>query len=148
MKKSIIIIFFVFLFFLGVAVLSSGNGNNTEEEVIVNNEKEIIEKIEVVHFHGTRQCWSCVKVGELALKTIEEEFPEEYMNGKIVFLDVNGELLENNDIVEKYQARGSSLFINKIIDGKDNIEEDIVVWRMTYDEQEFSDYFKEKLNIF
>jgi len=103
-------------------------------------------KIEVVHFHGTHQCWSCITVGEYALKTIKEKFPEEYKNGTIVFKDINGELAENRDIVMKYQARGSSLFVNAITNGKDKIEEDITVWRLVSNENQFISYFQNKLN--
>ncbi len=109
----------------------------------VNNDNKIIE---VVHFHGTRQCWACIKVGELAFKTIKEEFLDEYNNGIIIFLDINGELPENKEIVKKYQARGSSLFINRIINGNDNIVEDVNVWRLIYNENEFINYFKDKLS--
>jgi hypothetical protein len=104
------------------------------------------DKIEVVHFHATQQCWSCITVGEYALKTIKEKFPEEYKNGKIVYKDVNGELPENMDIVIEYQARGSSLFVNAIKDGKDNIEEDATVWRLVSNENQFISYFQNKLN--
>lgn len=40
------------------------------------------DKIEVVHFHGTQQCWSCITVGNYALKTIKEKFPDEYATGR------------------------------------------------------------------
>jgi hypothetical protein len=104
------------------------------------------DKIEVVHFHATQQCWSCITVGEYALKTIKEKFPQEYENGKIVFKEINVELPENRDIVIKYQASGSSLFVNAIRDGKDNIEEDITVWRLVSNENQFVTYFQNKLN--
>ncbi len=104
------------------------------------------DKIEVVHFHATQQCWSCITVGEYTLKTIKEKFPQEYENGKIVFKEINGELPENKDMVIKYQARGSSLFVNAIRDGKDNIEEDITVWRLVSNENQFVTYFQNKLN--
>ena len=103
------------------------------------------EKIEVVHFHGTHQCWSCLTVGEYALKTIKERFPEEYENGTIVFIDVNGELPTNKDIVTKYKARSSSLFVNAITAGNDNIHEDATVWRLVSNEQQYMDYFEAEL---
>ena len=103
------------------------------------------DKIEVVHFHGTQQCWSCITVGEYALKTIKEKFPEEYESGKIVFKDVNGELKENQAIVIKYQARGSSLFVNSIVGEKENIKEDVTVWRLVNNEDQFKTYFENKL---
>ena len=103
------------------------------------------DKIEVVHFHATQQCWSCTTVGEFALKTIKERFPEEYQNGTIVFKDINAELPENRTIVTKYQASGSSLFVNAIIGDRDAIKEDTTVWRLVSNEQQFMDYFETKL---
>ncbi|MFH1601653.1 MAG: nitrophenyl compound nitroreductase subunit ArsF family protein [Candidatus Shapirobacteria bacterium] len=104
------------------------------------------DKIEVIHFHGTHQCWSCITVGEYALQTIKDKFPEEYQSGKIVFKDINGELPENKEIVIKYQARGSSLFINAIRGEKDNISEDTTVWRLISDEDGFVTYLEKKIN--
>lgn len=104
------------------------------------------EKIEVVHFHGTQQCVSCITVGEFALKTIKEKFPKEFASGKIVFKEINDELKENQFMVMKYKARGSSLFVNSIVEGKDNIKEDVTVWRLVNDEEQFMNYFEKKLN--
>ncbi len=118
------------------------SANNSDQ---ISKTETAADKIEVVHFHGTQQCWSCITVGEYALKTIKEKFPEEHKNGKIVFKDINGELPENRDIVIKYQARGSSLFTNAITDGKDKIEEDVTVWRLVNNESQFINYFENKL---
>ena len=101
--------------------------------------------IEVVHFHATRQCYSCVTAGKYALETIQERFPEEYQSGRIVFKDVNGELPENYDMVTRYQARGSSLFVNALSGGQDNIKEDTAAWRLVGNEQAFKDHFEKQL---
>jgi hypothetical protein len=45
----------------------------------------------------------------------------------------------------KYRAGGSSLFVNAIQDGKDNIQEDTTVWRMVSNETQFTNYFENKL---
>jgi hypothetical protein len=158
MQKKIIILIIV-IAIVGIVFLIARNGNKpteaqsannqttkSQEELPMSTEKISAEKIEVVHFHGTQQCWSCITVGEYALKTIKEKFPEEYKNGTIVYLDVNGELPENKDIVMKYQASGSSLFVNAITAGKDNIEEDVNVWRLVSNESQFISYFQDKLN--
>ena len=103
------------------------------------------DKIEVTHFHGAQRCFSCIAVGQYTIKTIQERFPSEYKNGTIVFRDVNGELPENRDLVVKYQARGTSFFVNAITNGRDQIEEDVTVWRMVSSEKAFMDYFEKKL---
>jgi hypothetical protein len=158
MQKKIIILI-VGVAIVGVGFFVARNGNKPTEAQSTNNQttksqeelpmsmaKISAEKIEVVHFHATQQCWSCITVGEYALKTIKEKFPEEYKNGTIVFRDINGELPENRDMVIKYQAGGSSLFVNAITAGKDNIKEDVTVWRLVSNESQFINYFQDKLN--
>ena len=124
----------------------TGVDNSSNASSQMSQAEAAADKIEVVHFHATQQCWSCITVGEYALKTIKEKFPEEYANGTIIFKDINGELSENRDMVMKYQARGSSLFVNAITDGKDKIEEDVTVWRLVTNENQFISYFENNLN--
>jgi len=154
MQKKIIVIV-VGIVIVGSMFLVLKNGSKSTEAQSQNNQiaenqnkeqKQSVEKIEVVHFHGTHQCWSCITVGEYALKTIKEKFPEEYKNGTIVYKDINGELPENKDVVIKYRAGGSSLFINTIKGGVDNIEEDTTVWRLVTNEDQYINYFQNKIN--
>ncbi len=120
-----------------------GSGKNTLSDST--SEISKAERVEVVCFYGTHRCISCKIVEEYAKKTLEEFFQSELRTGKITFKSINIELPENRDIVVKYQARGSSLFINAIKDGKDNISEDVDVWYLTGDEQAYKEYFKEKI---
>lgn len=130
---------------VGVTGVENKDSENNSESDQMSVTKQGAEKIEVVHFHGTHQCWSCITVGKYALKTIKERFSEEYASGKIIFKDINAELLENRDIVMKYQARGSSLFVNAIKNGQDNIGEDVEVWRLVTNETQYINYFENKL---
>lgn len=104
------------------------------------------DKVEVANFFGTQRCVSCLTIGRLSKKTIEEKFADEVKSGKIVFREINGELPENEAMVQKYQARGSSLFINAIRGNEEDISEDTTVWRLVNDEEEFVTYLEEKLN--
>jgi len=156
-KKIIFIVLLVAIALTTLSIFGKGGGANNEQ-ILSNNQISSnpsptptisivpADKIEVVHFHATQQCWSCITVGEYALKTIKEKFPEEYASGKIIFKDINGELKENQEIVVKYQARGSSLFVNAIRVDKDDIVEDTTVWRLVNNESQFVSYFKNKLN--
>ncbi|MCJ7828097.1 nitrophenyl compound nitroreductase subunit ArsF family protein [Patescibacteria group bacterium] len=168
MNKKIIVFISVILIiialFFGLESLSDKEGESSSalgstQPVSVEPQKEnssslvsqetiLADKIEVVHFHATRQCWSCITVGEYALQTIKDKFPEEYQSGKIVFKDINIELLENKELVTKYQAGGSSLFVNVISNNIDNIKEDTAVWQLVNDQEKFTDYFENKLKTF
>ena len=83
------------------------------------------EKIQVFLFHATQRCSSCIAIGKYAKETVEQKFPEEIKSGKIEFREINIDLPENKEIAAKFRATGSSLFINPVIDGNDNIKEDV-----------------------
>jgi len=108
--------------------------------------KKPAEKIQVFVFHNTHRCSSCIAVGKLAGETVNEYFQPELQQGKIEFREINIDLPENKELASKFQASGSSLYINAIIDGQDNIAEDITVWQLINQESKFKNYLKNKLN--
>ncbi|MDD5696580.1 MAG: nitrophenyl compound nitroreductase subunit ArsF family protein [Candidatus Pacebacteria bacterium] len=147
MKKYIIIIAILAIAASGF-ILFSDHGQEKQANAnygIVDIKLPKADKIEVFLFHATQRCISCINVGKFAKKTIDDNFNEELKSGKIVFREINIDLLENYQLAEKFQASGSSLFINTIRDGKDYIEQDLKVWRMVGDEAMFESYFKEKI---
>lgn len=101
--------------------------------------------VEVVSFHGTYRCASCIAVGNLAKETLHERFANEMEFGRVVYRDINGELPEHRAIVIQYQARGSSLFVNAVTQGKDSIEEDVTVWRLAGSPEQYKQYFEQKI---
>lgn len=105
------------------------------------------DKIEVFLFHRTQRCATCIAIGKLSGQTIEERFPGEVKAGKIEFREVNIDLPENKALAEKFKAGGSSLYINAVRGGSDNIGEDLEVWRLTSDEAAFKTYLERKLNM-
>lgn len=104
------------------------------------------EKVQVFLFHTTQRCITCINIGKYVKETVKQKFPEELKSGKIEFREVNIDLPENKELATKFKATGSALFINPIIEGKDNIKEDTQVWRLTSNEQSFISYLSDKLN--
>jgi hypothetical protein len=138
------------LLFLIMIILIGCNNSEVIEENNELNDNEIkekiinVEKIEVIHFHATNQCYSCITVGEYAKDTIETYFSDELKQGIIEFKHINGELAENKEIVLKFGAKGSSLFIGTYEkDGKLNIEENINVWYKIRNKQDYMDYLSD-----
>jgi hypothetical protein len=138
-----------------VVAMGTGDGASPEslDTVSVNQSNsgtfedvEDADQVVVVHFRGTYQCWSCVKLGELALATIEERFSSELNEDKILFLEINGELPENRELVQLYQARGSSLFLNAIKDEENHIREEVKIWQLLSQEEKFKDYLEREIS--
>ena len=124
-NKPVLITLIVVGILIGGFILSGKSNTSVKSDSTIHSPAPMsvipTDKIEVVHFHATEQCASCRAVGKFALQTIKDKFPEEYASGKIEFKEINAEFSENQAIVIKFQARGSSLFVNAIHGDKDDI---------------------------
>jgi thiol-disulfide isomerase/thioredoxin len=154
MNKKIIIGSLIVLGILIVLIIA--NLNSPKSEAIAENQfqsqrqsslqKQSADKVQVFLFHSTQRCTTCIAIGKLAGETVDEYFQPELRDGKIEFREINIDLPENKELAQKFQASGSSLFINAIYSGKDNITEDAMVWRLTQNEVQFKSYLKDKIN--
>jgi len=102
-----------------------------------------VEKIEIYHFHGTNQCYSCITVGKYAEETINTYYAEEVKSGRIVFGHINAELAENMGLVMKYGATGSSLWIGTYTkNGTFKAEQNANVWYKISDKEDYMNYLR------
>jgi len=116
------------------------NGNVTVSATKISSD---IEKVEVYHFHATRQCVTCKTVGAFSEETVNAYFPNELKSGKFVFAHINVDLPENKALVDKYEAKGSSLLIGVYgKDGSFSKEEDTNVWYKIDNKTDFMNYLK------
>jgi len=116
------------------------NGNVTVSATKISSD---IEKVEVYHFHATRQCVTCKTVGAFSEETINTYFSNELKSGKLVFAHINVDLPENKSLVDKYEAKGSSLLIGVYgKDGSFSKEEDTNVWYKISNKEEYMAYLK------
>lgn len=145
-KKSIILGMLVGLgIVLGLVAIiwvASITPSKTENVSAVQEQKQPADKVEVMYFHATARCISCTTIGKYTGETVNEYFQPELKSGKIIFKEINIDLPENRELAFKFQASGSSLFLNAIIDGEDNITEDVNVWRLIQNETQFKSYLK------
>lgn len=158
-KKKVVIgviIATVIVFALAVVAIlknlqiESKENNSDNKIAMVTTTPNVIatkpDKIEVFLFHPIQRCITCTTIGKFTGETVAEFFQPELKDGLIEFREININLLENKTLVQKFQASGSSLFINVITNGQDNISEDTTVWRLTQDESQFKTYLKTKLD--
>jgi thioredoxin-related protein len=78
-------------------------------------------RLEVYCFHGTRQCETCKNMKSNTKVVIEKYFAAELKDSSIVFAIVDVDDEKNEKLAEKYQATGTALMVNKIVNGKDSI---------------------------
>ena len=100
----------------------------------------VVDHIEVIHFHGMKQCYSCKTVGDYAEETISTYFADEVNSGKITFQHINYELPENRDMVLKYGVKSSSLWIGTYAENDFHPEENANVWYKIRDKEDYMNY--------
>lgn len=81
------------------------------------------DRIDVVYFHRTERCDSCLWAGQMSRKTVESYFAAELASGRVTFQEVDVQKPENRALAYKFRASGSQLFLNYVGGGKDNIVE-------------------------
>lgn len=67
--------------------------------------------IEVIDFHNTHRCKTCLAIENSAKEVLYQEFSEAVQAGKIIFKTVNVDEDANLALAEKFEASGSALFI-------------------------------------
>ena len=98
--------------------------------------------VEVVYFHRAQRCSGCIRMQDMTEYTLNTYFADELESGEIVFIAVNLQDAANADIVQKFGAYTSSLFLNDVENGVDSIEELTDVWFVLWDDEEFVDTVK------
>ncbi|MFC1697171.1 nitrophenyl compound nitroreductase subunit ArsF family protein [Nanoarchaeota archaeon] len=123
-----------------VADTDSCSGDTCEAVTATNGAG--VEKLEIYHFHGTNQCYSCITVGDYAEETVNTYFSDELKSGKIVFGHINYDLAHNLDLAQKYGVTGSSLWIG-VYDGSGfSAEVNTNVWYKINDKRDYINYLK------
>jgi hypothetical protein len=142
-KKRRLLILPLVLLFLFVVVLAAGCTTPVEKSRKPGeNASGTVEKVEIYHFHATRQCYSCITLGAYAEETVKTYFAPEVAAGKVVFAHVNVDLPENRALVEHYGPTGSSLWIGVYNTTGFYKEENVNVWYKIGNKEEYITYLK------
>jgi len=139
MKIELILLFIVIPVVMFSGCVSQGNSGNTSVNIDPNSN---VERVEVIHFHSTHQCYSCITLGNYTEEIVNTYFSNEVKNGRLTFSHINVDLPQNKEITEKYGATGSSLWIGVYNDTGFYKEEDFKVWYKVTDKEDFVNYTK------
>jgi hypothetical protein len=108
-----------------------------------NNSSGPADRVEVVYFHRTQRCNTCLYAEEGTRYTLETYFADELASGKVTFQSINVQDEANADIVEKYNnASYLTLCINSVRDGTDHIEVVTDIWLVIGNDEAFAEIVK------
>jgi hypothetical protein len=100
------------IFILGFAACTANAQNKVQSAA---QDKNIIQ---VIDFHSTKRCLTCNAIEKQSRETIEKNFKDELVDGTIIFKTVNIDEEANAQLAEEFEASGTSLFINILVDGQ------------------------------
>lgn len=103
--------------------------------------------VEVIYFHRKRRCEACTFAEERIKYIVNTYFQNDLQSGRLKFSIYEVEDKNNSELVKKYGAIGSQLFINRIINGTEHIRyiEEIWYWGCIDNEQVFDKTVKETI---
>ena len=101
--------------------------------------------VEVVYFHRTRRCYSCQYAGDVTQYTVETYFADELADGTLVFKALDVQDSANAAVAEKYAAYGSSLYVDVVKDGEDDIRHISAIWVHIGDDEKFEGVVKAEI---
>jgi hypothetical protein len=104
-----------------------------------------LDRVDVVYFHRPQRCVTCLCFEERIRYIVSTYFQDELDSGQMTFgvYDIGDN--KNTDIVKKYGAYSSQLFINTVKDSTDNIRDiqEIWSWHCTSNKQGFDQQVKD-----
>ncbi len=71
----------------------------------------VAQTVEVIDFHSTHRCRTCVGIEKSTKAVLEKEFADELKSGKIVFKTVNVDDAQNAKLAAQFEASGTALWI-------------------------------------
>lgn len=95
---------------------------------VPNEPSNALDRVDVVYFHRPQRCPTCLCFEERIRYVVSTYFQKELNSGKLTFGVYNIGDSKNADIVKKYGAVGSQLFINTVKDGTDHITDIQKIW--------------------
>lgn len=75
--------------------------------------------VTVINFHGAKRCRTCIGIGELVKKTIDEDFAAQLASGQIRWEKLNYDETPNAHYVKDYGLVSSTILITLWKDGKE-----------------------------
>jgi cytoskeletal protein RodZ len=132
---------------VGLAVwLVLAYGPSPQTPPVSNNSSGSADRVDVVYFHRTQRCYTCLYAEEQTRYAVETFFADELASGKVTFQSINVQDEANADIVEKYNnASYLTLCINTVTDGTDHIEEVTDIWLVIGNDEAFIEIVKSKI---
>jgi hypothetical protein len=98
------------------------------------------DRVELLYFHRTERCQSCINAEQFARDTIETYFPEELKSGILSMQSIDYQ--KNAEIAGKYNVKMQGLKLRIVKDGIEVIKDVPEIWAYVKDRNAYMGYLK------
>ena len=149
-RKGLVVGLFVSLCLLLASPLVSGTEPVEPAEKPVGESREASEsQVWVTYYYTSYRCPTCKKLETYSRQAIEEGFPAELEEERIVFRTLNLDEPENSRYVEEYKLVTKSLIVSLNRNGKEikwkNLPD---IWKLVGDQEKFGEYVRRETQSF
>ncbi len=102
--------------------------DNSSTSLTQDESLDLVDRVDVAYFHQAQRCPTCLCFEERIRYVVGTYFQNELASGRMTFSVYNIGDSQNADIVNKYGAVGSQLFIDTVKGGTDNIKDIQDIW--------------------
>jgi hypothetical protein len=125
----------------GPTKVSDTGGNTAEQGTTTSAGRMHLDGVTVINFHGTLRCRTCLRIGELAKKTLDEDYAVAVKAGKVHWETVDYQEPANAHFVKDYELRGPTILISRWKNGKEVKWNRLDgIWDLVEDEPTFRAY--------
>ena len=107
--------------------------------------KGTVSHVDVVYFHRTERCESCLNAENYTRETLDKYFADQLKSGRISLRVLDMEKPENAALVQKFDAAGSALYLSILIQGAEFLYPNPDIWFYTNNKYLFVDTLRKKL---
>ena len=104
-----------------------------------------VSHVDVVYFHRTERCTSCLNAESYTRETVEKYFADQLQRGWMSFQVYDVGKAENAALAHKFDAAGSSLYLSVLMEGAEYLCPIQDIWFYTANKYLFVARLKEKL---
>jgi hypothetical protein len=124
---------------------ASANGTSIWVNDFSELPKGVVSHVEVVYFHRTVRCETCLNAENYTRETLTKYFADQMQSGLIELRLLDMEQPENAALVKKFDVAGSSLYLSILIEGTEFLCPNPDIWFYTSNKYLFVDTLRKKL---
>lgn len=103
------------------------------------------QRIEILRFHHSVECKDCATIGHFVVYLLKKEFQTECESGKVIYLSVNSDMLENKPLLDKFNVLEEDFVVSIVKGDKEEIRHDVTPFQLARDGKDLTPFLRKTI---